>query len=55
MFEINKVALSRSDATNMGMIEADFNGTTFVENGVFLTTDTGANSNHQITSFFIPQ
>lgn len=48
----DKVGVSRSDGTDIGMIEAGFDGTTFVDNGVFLKIP-GVASNDALTSFLV--
>ena len=50
-----KIAMARSDGANMGAIAADFGVSTFTDIGNFLRIGTGADSNIQLTSYFIPE
>lgn len=50
-----RIAVSRHGSSNMIMIEADFNGSTFVDSGNELIVDSSVSSNDKITSFFLPE
>ena len=51
---IDKIAIARSDGTDMGAVEAEFVNGSFSDVGNFLKIGSGADSTIQLASYFIP-